>query len=393
MRFVFYTNSVSPHQLPLAKELVSFLGENEYRYVFTAPMTTERMKMGWGDARYPWLVSEQENKAEARRILENAECLMCAVRDMDLMERRARKGLVTIFNSERWFKPRGGFLRLLKPAYFKMARRFARLLRTSESTYYFPMGIHAARDMARLCGLMNGDLRCLFRSPRLHFERKPGGRIDLAATSAKSEKKYCLDKMSMWGYFVETSNLELQTSNSKLPTVRILWVGRFLWWKRVDTIVRAVVECAKLNCADDSSPRILLDIYGTGLEETRLKKMASGYEHAIKFHSPVPIADVRKLMRDHDVYVLASNGCEGWGAAVSEALEEDMKVFGTRESGSSATILPDETLFSSGDWRGLKRMLLQFAEGRAVGGKMKKQGIGAWSARNAALALKEWMDA
>ena len=112
MRFVFYTNSVSPHQLPLAKELVSLLGENEYRYVFAAPITAERMKMGWSDAQYPWLVPEQENKAEARRILETAECLMCAVRDMDLIERRARNGLVTIFNSERGFKPRGGQLRL-----------------------------------------------------------------------------------------------------------------------------------------------------------------------------------------------------------------------------------------------------------------------------------------
>lgn len=34
MRLVFYTNIVSPHQLPLARELVAQLGAANYRYVY-----------------------------------------------------------------------------------------------------------------------------------------------------------------------------------------------------------------------------------------------------------------------------------------------------------------------------------------------------------------------
>ena len=133
-------------------------------------------------------------------------------------------------------------------------------------------------------------------------------------------------------------------------------------------------------------PKITLDIYGTGPEENRLKKMAAEYGDAIKFHPPVPITEVRRLMREHDVYVLGSNGYEGWGAVVSEALEEGMKVIGTYEAGSSATMLPESCLFHAGDWRRLSRLLAQCAEEKCHTA-LKGQGIGDWTANRAA----EWL--
>ena len=106
--------------------------------------------------------------------------------------------------------------------------------------------------------------------------------------------------------------------------------------------------------------------------------MAAKYGDKIKFYPPVTINEVRKLMREHDVYVLSSNGYEGWGAVVSEALEEGMAVIGTYEAGASATILPESNLFHAGDWRRLK-MLLE--------GNVEKVGIGPWTAKSAAIAL------
>ena len=107
--------------------------------------------------------------------------------------------------------------------------------------------------------------------------------------------------------------------------------------------------------------------------------MAAKYGNTIKLYPPVPIAEVRKLMREHDVYVLSSNGYEGWGAVVSEALEEGMVVIGTHEAGSSATILPESCLFYAGDWRALARLLLCDDKTRI--------GIEEWTAKNAS----EWM--
>lgn len=95
---------------------------------------------------------------------------------------------------------------------------------------------------------------------------------------------------------------------------------------------------------------ILLDLYGHGPEEAKLRRLAEGAEN-IRFHDFVPVEQVRELMRNHDIHVLPSNAYEGWGAVVSEALEEGMCVLASIESGAGATLLPPENLFPAGKWR------------------------------------------
>ena len=369
MKFVLYTIAVSPHQVPFFKAVAAILGETECRYIAVRPPMRERVDMGWCEVcDENWFIEESRDFDKARKILETSEVLLTGVRDWALCEKRATSALFTIYTGERWFKPPMGMLRLLSPAYRRMAERFVRLLDVG-GIMYLPIGIHAARDMARLYGLVHGDWRCLFRAPELDFERKPGGKIwpKNEPQNTRSTRKYCLDKMRMWGYFVAPSkcphlNSQLPTTNpptkltqSQLTThnsLKVLWVGRLLKLKRVDTIIKAVGELSRKQ-------NVTLDIYGTGPEEKRLKKLAAKYGDNINFYPPVSIDDVRALMRSHDVYVLASNAYEGWGAVVSEALEEGMKVIGTYEAGSSATILPKEMLFHVGEWRQLVKILGQ----------------------------------
>ena len=375
MKFAFLTNIISPHQMPLARELVNLLGADEYRYVYTEREEKGRADLGWGNKGEDWCLHGDENAA----VLSEADVLMSGARAPNLFEKRAKEGKTTLYCSERWFKPPIGFLRAFVPSYFKMARRIVKLLNESGNFYYLPMGVHAARDMARLCGLMNGDWKCLFRAPKLDFERKPGGKVfsDGVRECGSEGARECVGKMRMWGYFVEegrgmmSDSSELGVKECGNEVVKVLWVGRLLDWKRVDTIIKAVGECAK-------SKKITLDIYGLGAEEAKLKKLAAKYGDAIKFYPPVPIAEVRKLMREHDVYVLSSNSYEGWGAVVSEALEEGMAVIGTHEAGSSATILPESNLFHAGDWRRLKELLE---------GDVERVGIGPWTAKSAAEVL------
>ena len=367
MKFVFYTNSVSPHQLPLARELIKIFGEDGYRYIYTNPFTDERRNIGWDMANERWLVAEFEDRDAARRMLENADVVLSSERDWNLFETRAKKGLLSIYVSERWCKPPIGILRFLTPRYFMYAWRLAKLMLSTDKVLYFPIGIHAARDMARLCGLVRGDLRCLFRAPRLEFEKRPGARIIASRKPIVACRRYCLDKMRMWGYYVappKRDALQVQEATKTKPhEIKVLWVGRLLNLKRVD----------------DSLPKMTLDIYGMGSEESRLRDMAKGYDDEIRFYPPVPIDEVRKLMREHDVYVLASNAYEGWGAVVSEALEEGMGVVGTYEAGSSATMLPRERLFHAGDWKTLMKLLSD-----GVG----TIGIGSWSASSAAMFIQ-----
>jgi glycosyltransferase involved in cell wall biosynthesis len=219
----------------------------------------------------------------------------------------------------------------------------------------------------------------------LEFDKRPGGKIWAAGKNPSESMRYCLDKMRIWGYFVAPSKSDVlpaqKANKSKQHEIKVLWVGRLLDLKRVDTIVRAIVEHANMTRVDPTLLKITRDIYGNGPEETRLREMVCGCEELIKFYPPVPITEVRNLMHNHDVYVLSSNGSEGWGAVVSEALEEGMKVIGTYEAGSSATILPEDCLFHAGDWRALLRLLQS---------DVPKVGIGEWTARKASELIVDY---
>jgi len=392
-----YQDCVSPHQAPLARELVTMVGADNFRYVYRDKAQSERVGLGWTmDGAAKWFVHIGTNAGEAKSLVEDADCLLTMFRDVELIKRRHAKGLKTFVQTERWFKPKVGILRMLSPSYRCMAKEFVRLMDNGD-VVYLPIGIHAARDMARLCGLMHGDWRCLFCAPRLEFERKPGGKIWVSERVKECRrgglsKKYCLDNMRMWGYFVEKGKGNSPTPPlphsptpplSPSPTLRVLWVGRFLNLKRVDTIIRAV---GKLSTCSTCSTRlnISLDIYGTGPEENQLKKMAAKYGDAIKFYPPVSIDEVRKLMHEHDVYVMASNAYEGWGAVVSEALEEGMNVIGTYEAGASTTMLPDARLFRSGDYKALATLLTM-----ECNSKLPLCLVGDWTAAKAVESLLE----
>lgn len=342
MTVSIYTNSVSAHQLPLAREIAKLVGPENFRYVYT----NERLQGGAQEvaATDPW-VTQDEASLESCDIL-----LVGGIRPIDLMERRLSAGKMTLYMSERWFKPipfcrlfghdryLPGWLRLLVPSYRRMARRFARLF---DSPYYrfLPIGGWSLRDMKIVCRTMGVEIR--------------------------------ESQVIPWGDFVEPSvyqSLERNLSNEKL---RVLWVGRLLDLKRVDTVIRAVgsvVSDGELSTNDHRlmTSMLSLDIYGAGPEEVRLKKMAAKYGNAITFHPPVAMAEVRAVMRRHDVYVFASNSFDGWGAVVPEALEEGMLVLGTYEAGASAALLPEENLFHCGDWKGLAKKLSDISKVKRV---------------------------
>lgn len=371
MKLVFYTVCVSPHQLPLARELVARLGCDNYRYVHAAAMSEDRRKLGWSEVSCEWIVSEENDRGAARKFLEECEVLLSGLRDLDLFEKRCRAGKRTIYCGERWFKPPFGILRLLHPAYFRMAFRFMRLVKRG-GLLCLPIGIHAARDMARLFGLFSGDLRCLFRTPQLAFDPRPMGAV----------KGW--PWMRMWGYFVAPSQGMLPGEKTKTTTaraLRVLWVGRLLAWKRVDTLLKAVFAVARKR-------PVTLTLVGRGPEREALQRLEKrlcahvGVMSPVSWHDAVPISEVRVLMRQHDVYVLASNGGEGWGAVVSEAIEEGLHVIGTYEAGASATILPDTSLYHAGDVNRLADLLLQIGTGGVACVEKTR-----WSAASAAEGL------
>lgn len=383
-----YTISISPHITSYWKIFQSsWNGEVSYFYK-TAKHDPEREKIGWQK-------ETVENAVFVNAIthskLKDVDILIESMRDIALIENRLKRKLWTFYSSERWFKPPIGFLRLLIPSYFRMAYRF---VKNYASPYMFlmPQGIHSARDMARLINFIKGDICALFVAPKLAFESRPGGLIVplkdaiKANLLSKEEIKFAnrygfvqipkvhwgkvkpqgaYSKMRLWGYFVESTK-KVNAPSVEKNISKVLWVGRMLGWKRVKDLIKA--------CGD----KVTLSIYGNGPQKGRLKTLSRKRKN-IDFNDFVSKDEVRELMHSHNVYVLPSNSYEGWGAVVSEALEEGMKVVGTIDAGSTATILPPTHLYKAGDVRALRDLLskpindIPFQE---------------WSAENAAKALK-----
>ena len=204
MKIAFYLNSASPHQMPLAKEIVRLVGECNFKYVYSNDLRINRKSMGWDDSNLPdWCVKGDEKAPE----LLEADLVYTGVRCFSLMLMRSELNKKTAYYSERWFKPiplgrmlLPGSLRLLSPCYVKMAKEMVRLL-NKPSMRYLSCGPLAADDLSWL-GLKASQI-------------------------------------VPWGYFV-APGMYPQGRVMEGSPLRALWVGKLSYLKRVDTIVSAI---------------------------------------------------------------------------------------------------------------------------------------------------------
>jgi|LSQX01.1.fsa_nt_gb glycosyltransferase involved in cell wall biosynthesis len=351
MSIVFHTNIVSPHQLPWCIEF-SELHSGGFTYLAEEGMHAERRAMGWGAGEGYDFVSIADDAS--RRELKSCDVLISTFRELDVFKSRARSGLRSFYMFERWFKPPLGRLRLFHPGYWLMCRRFAQLCKVG-GIELLPIGIHAAEDIQHVVG----------------------------------------DTVMMlpWGYFVKPST-ETEPSQMESGRVKLLWCGRMLDWKRVDTLVKATVRLL------ETGVNLELKLIGHGPEERYLRQLASGWDEQIIFGDNLPIGEIRREMRETGIYVLSSDGGEGWGAVVNEAMCEGCLVVGTHEAGSSATMIRDGVnglLYHAGDVDGLTRVLgkavelVQDESGMAMRQAAMATMTGEWSPRQAAIRLLEFI--
>lgn len=364
MTIAIYSNLPAPHQVPLAREIADRIGVTQLWFVCTDSLSDERRALGWPEYSYKWIVCEKNEPVIARKILQECDVLFSGNYDFNLFSRRMESRRLTIYGSERWLKGWKGLFRFLSPRFVVKAIGMARLLR-EEYFFYFAYGINAARDMARIVGLCNGRVSNFVKTPRLEFEKIPCGRVLDIGHDCESVKR-----MRIWGYSVEESKHRRPLRDGR--NLSVLWVGRMMRVKKVDTIIKAI---ATLN-------NVRLVLIGDGPEKRNLQELAERLSAAVTFLPSMPLTRIREEMRAHDVYVFASGNGEGWGAVVNEALEEGMTVVGTYEAGSSATILPDEALFHAGDVSALRAKLAN---------PPPAVGIGAWSLSNMAGAFVDFI--
>ena len=259
--------------------------------------------------------------------------VICGERLFDLMRQRLERRKLTFYMSERWFKPPIGVWRLLSPNYARMALRFRRLA-ASAHLHYLPMGGYAVADMQRIAPFA--------------------------------------ERIWRWGYFTAMPERR-PDRNRNSGEFRVLWAGRMLGWKRVDTLIRAFAALLRVR------PDAILTLVGDGPERDKLLALAGRLAStgSVRFMPPCPVEDVVELMRQHHAYVLASNAYEGWGAVVNEAMSVGCAVVASNAAGSARSIIRHEKnglLFSPGDWRGLSSLLGMLACNRLLRENLARAG-------------------
>lgn len=240
--------------------------------------------------------------------------------DVTRLATRVRSTKLTFCTSERWWKPPLGMARLLHPRFAWMAARFCHLAR-SPCFHYLPIGGYAANDMRRIASFDG--------------------------------------RMWDWGYFTSVPD-PLPSCLERHGTLRILWAGRMLPLKRVDTLVRAFALLQQQNT------KARLTLIGDGPCRKELEQLVQehGIAGDVDFYPTIPATQVRQQMRSAHVYVLPSNAYEGWGAVLNEAMSEGCAVVASEAAGSAKAMLQhgdNGLLFRSGDHRQLARSLVQLS--------------------------------
>lgn len=354
MKVVYGTNFWSHHQAPVARELARILGPDRFRLAVFEEVSPERRAMGWSEREdLPWLIGPPADEAARQRL--HRECLEADVMvfgdcPYEVLRSRAAAGGLTLVASERLLKKPLHRLRLLNPRYALGLERYRRMV-NHPNVHALAVGHHAPADL-RTVGAFG-------------------------------------DPIFRWGYFVEVATTPPAPIEDR--PVRIVWAGRMLRWKRVDTLLRAV---ARLK----DSPRVgECLVVGDGPEKDRLRRLAGRLgldSRRVRFEPPVAFDAVRDLMRGADIYVLPSNAQEGWGAVAGEAMSEGCVLVANDQAGASRELVVDGAsglLFRGGDDVQLAAHLDRLSRDHALLGRLRQAAwermTSLWSPRTAAERL------
>lgn len=322
MRILYVADIVNHHHMPLARRLLRAVGANSFRFAtMRSQPDDDCITRGWRiNEEEPWILryEKETNQREFERWWAEADVVIAGHRIIPQLADRICRGKLTFYMSERWWKPPFGSARLIHPRFAWMAYRFCQLAK-SPYFHYLPIGGYAAADMKRLAA----------------FHKR----------------------LWNWGYFTSLAE-SCSPCVERNGVLRILWAGRMLSWKRVDTLVRAFALLRR-SVADAH-----LMLIGNGPSREKLEQLTRrlNIDTHVDFRPGMPVAQVREQMRNAHVYVLPSNGYEGWGAVLNEAMAEGCAIVASAAAGAAKTILrhgENGLLFNPGDYRRLSDLLVQ----------------------------------
>lgn len=297
---IFISNFVSPHTIPLSEYLYEKLGER-FLFIETMKMTSERQSLGYSHLQsQPFVVCFEKynsNRENYLKLIDSADTVIASYGSIDasLLSNRISKNKLTFLMSERLFKK--GILKLADPKFWK-ALYFINSVK-QKNVHLLCMGAYVSRDFG-MCGFPKG-------------------------------------KMWKFGY-ITNARVDTPICKKRQPTtVRLMWVGRMIWWKKPFVIIKAA-EILKKKGVD-----FHLDVVGGGklagkFEACQQKSIAAD---SITYHGLKKGDDVQKMMNDADILLCTSNRLEGWGAVINEGMMNRCVVIANKSMGAAPYLIDD----------------------------------------------------
>ena len=308
---VIISSFVSPHTLPLSVALTQHF--DQVVFISTMPMSEERRKMGY-DIADPRITIRNlsDDWQGCADLINEAEAVMLACADFDLVAQRIQMGKSVFITHERLFKK--GLIKLLDPRTWRIAK-FCRSVR-NKPVYLLAIGNNAAKDF-RLLG----------------FHRQ---------------------KIYQFGYFPQTDHYNPEQLQKGSDQCRVLWVGRFVGFKRP---LMALKAFRKLD------NNFTLTMAGDGALHSKAKVYAKKHGIAVTFLGNIPAGEVETQMLQSHILLSTSHKGEGWGAVINEGMNRGCAVVCAREIGCADTLATDDNavLFDTYSVRSLRRALQEAA--------------------------------
>ena len=298
MTLTFYSNYLNHHQVLIADELYSLLGDS-FHFVATLPRNEKELKGGqdYSDRSYCVLAGESnENRNRAMTYARESDvCVFGACSIEYAIERAKQKECGLSFEmGERWLKR--GIINIFSP---NLIRWWVNYIR--------------------------------------YFNRKPFYKLCSSSYAAADDKMLGAyrGRHYKWGYF--TAVTEYFEIEAPKPIVHIMWCSRFLKLKHPELPVKMAALLKQKGY------KFQLDMYGTGPEEEPTKQLILqlDVEDVVKMHGARPNAEILQAMREHEIFLFTSDRLEGWGAVANESMANGCVLVASNAIGSTHYLVKD----------------------------------------------------
>ncbi len=359
MTFIFVSNYINHHQIPLCDALYERLGKG-FAFIQTMPMEAERVEMGWGVAEneIPYVMCLYEDEYEClKRIMESDVVLFGWTDREDIVTPRLQSGKTTLRVSERLY--REGQWKAVSPRGL-IAKYREHIRYRKENVCMLCAGAYAASDF-HLIGAYP-------------------------------------DKLFKWGYFTKLRTYgdgAFAAMKPKEGPLQIVWAGRFIPLKHPEYAVRLGAALQKNGHA------FRIHMLGGGEMEAALKQeiRREGLSESFVFYGYTGPEQVRDVMEKCHIHLFTSNHLEGWGAVVNEGMNSGcVEVVDARVGAAPFLIRHGENglLYQSGSYDEMEALVFDLFENwearRAMGRAAYETIRDMWNAEHAAAALLQFSD-